>query len=73
MKVLLAGLPADPGIQRSHAEYLIRRSELPVLLLLSIVAHIEQVARTDIGDSGPIRVTDCVYDKNGPKNGLKVP
>ena len=34
-------------------------------LLLSIVAHIEQVARTDIGGGGPIRVTDCVYDKNG--------
>jgi len=29
MKVLLAGLPADSGIQRSHAEYLIHRSELP--------------------------------------------
>ncbi|MDK8819331.1 hypothetical protein QP991_07365 [Corynebacterium amycolatum] len=41
-------------------------------LLLSIVAHIEQVARTDIGGVGPIRVTDCVYDKNGLKNGLKV-
>lgn len=42
------------------------------LLLLSIVAHIEQVARTDIDDGGPIRVTDCVYDKNGLKNCLKV-
>ena len=36
------------------------------LLLLSIVAHIEQVARTDIGGGGAIRVTDCVYVKNGP-------
>lgn len=42
------------------------------LLLLSIVAHIEQVARTDIGGGGPIQVTDCGYDKNGPQNGLKV-
>ena len=42
------------------------------LLLLSIVAHIEQVARTDIGGGRPIRVTECVYDKNGLKNGLKV-
>ena len=24
------------------------------------------------GGGGAIRVTDCVYDKNGPKNGLKV-
>jgi len=24
------------------------------------------------GDGGPMRVTDCVYDKNGLKNGLKV-
>ena len=44
-----------------------------VLLLLSIVAHIKQVARTDIGDGGPIRVSDLAYSKNGPKNGLKVP
>ncbi|EPD47751.1 MAG: hypothetical protein QP890_09600 [Corynebacterium amycolatum] len=42
------------------------------LLLLSIVAHIEQVARTDIGGGGPIRVTDCVYDRNGLKNCRKV-
>lgn len=25
-----------------------------------------------VSDSGPMRVTDCVYVKNGPKNGLKV-
>ena len=25
-----------------------------------------------VSDGGPMRVTDCVYGENGPKNGLKV-
>ncbi|MDK8829294.1 hypothetical protein, partial [Corynebacterium sp. MSK012] len=50
------GVPAPQHAERTH--FLLLNPEL----LLAFMA----------GDGVPTRVSDCVYDKNGPKNGLKV-